>query len=216
MSWLLSPIFFLQHEEWWWWIHRVVFSPGSICCVALIQQPSWFGCTKTTPCGCLQKFSIQRLAATQENISQLRLMYQALLDPPGGLDGAPCGSWRKKEEYCSHSGQAWKGTKEQRRTAKQVIDDLLYLDPWKMDHVKCCWLEFFLVLEDLWVEYTPSWPDITHTTTMIIMEFFHFGSQVVTTMWSRTWKQQKRATRDERSPSYRWQGSIPRVLVLPF
>ena len=68
--------------------------------------------------------------------------------PHGGLDGAPCGSWRKKEEYCSHSGQAWKGTKEQRRT-KQVIDDLLYLDPWKMDHVKCCWLEFFLVLEDL-------------------------------------------------------------------
>ena len=69
--------------------------------------------------------------------------------PHGGLDGAPCGSWRKKEEYCSHSGQAWKGTKEQRRTAKQVIDDLLYLDPWKMDHVKCCRLEFFLVLEDL-------------------------------------------------------------------
>ena len=26
--------------------------------------------------------------------------------PTGGLDGAPCGSWRKKEEYCSHSGQA--------------------------------------------------------------------------------------------------------------
>ena len=97
MSWLLSPPFFQsQHEEWWWWIHRVVFSPGSICCVALIQQPSWFGCDAASKegytrllVGVFKVFDRRgsSASATQENISQLRLMYQALLDPPGGLTG---------------------------------------------------------------------------------------------------------------------------------
>ena len=60
--------------------------------------------------------------------------------PHGGLDGAPCGSWRKKEEYCSHSGQALEQSRTKKK--KQVIDDLHLGNPWKMDHVKCCWLEF--------------------------------------------------------------------------
>ena len=80
-------------------------------------------------------------------------MYQALLDPPGGLTGPHVVLGEKKrntvhtlakQQQQQHKSEL-KGTKKERRT-KQVIDDLLYLDPWKMDHVKCCWLEFFLVL----------------------------------------------------------------------
>ena len=159
MSWLLSPPFFQsQHEEWWWWIHRVVFSPGSICCVALIQQPSWFGCDAASKegytrllVGVFKVFDRRgsSASATQENISQLRLMYQALLDPPGGLTGPHVVLGEKKRNTVhtlakqQHKSEL-KGTKERR--TKQVIDDLFYLDPWKMDHVKCCWLEFFPVL----------------------------------------------------------------------